>query len=245
MRRVIVVGASSGIGASLVRALCARGDAVVGVARRTAELDALATTITAGRGGTVHMLTHDVTHTEEVPGVFAAAVERLGGVDVVIYNAGVMPDVRIDEFDSAKDRFIIEVNVIGAMAWLNEAARALAAQGSGVIVGVGSVAGERGRAGQPAYNASKAALHTYLEALRNRIDRRGVRVVTIKPGPVRTAMLGDKKMPLTVEADAVAATIVRALEGGPLVRYVHAAWAPIMAVIRHVPSFLFRRFGPP
>jgi decaprenylphospho-beta-D-erythro-pentofuranosid-2-ulose 2-reductase len=243
MRRAIVVGASSGIGEALVRRLCAQGWHVVAVARREAELSALVQGITEGRAGRADLLVHDVTQVAEVAGAFAAAVDKLGGLDAIVYNAGVMPRVAIDEYDTAKDAWMVEVNVIGAMAWLNEAARLLQTQGSGVIVGVGSVAGDRGRAGQPAYNASKAALHTYLEALRNRLSGRGVRVVTIKPGPVRTAMVGDRKMPLMVEASAAAEVIAASIDSGALVRYVHWAWGPIMQVIRHIPSFVFRRMG--
>ncbi|HMV66229.1 MAG TPA: SDR family NAD(P)-dependent oxidoreductase [Myxococcota bacterium] len=243
MRRAIVVGASSGIGEALVRRLCADGWHVVAVARREAELRAIAASITEGRGGRVDVVVHDVTEAQAAAGAFVQAVDTLGGLDAIVYNAGVLPRVEIDEYDTAKDAWTVEVNVIGAMAWLNEAARHMHAQRAGVIVGVGSVAGDRGRAGQPGYNASKAALHTYLEALRNRLSRDGVRVVTIKPGPVRTAMLGDRQMPLTVEAGAVAEVIASSLTSGPLVRYVHWGWGPIMMVIRHIPSFVFRRLG--
>lgn len=243
MRRAIVVGASSGIGEALVRRLCAQGWHVVAIARREAELQALVSSISEGRAGRVDMLVHDVTRVPDVAPAFASAVATLGGLDAIVYNAGVLPRVELDEYDTAKDVWTIEVNVIGAMAWLNEAARYLYAQRRGVIVGVGSVAGDRGRAGQPAYNASKAALHTFLEALRNRLDRHGVRVVTIKPGPVRTAMLTGRSMPLTVEADDVAGVITASIDGGPLTRYTHWAWAPIMQVIRHIPSFAFRRMN--
>src|SRR5260370_14867305 len=99
-----------------------------------------------------------------------------------------MPRVGEDEYAFEKDRQIIEVNVLGAMAWLNEAAPRFARAGEGTIIGISSVSGDRGRRGQPAYCASKAALDTYLEALRNRLRRRGVPGVTVTPGPVDTRM---------------------------------------------------------
>jgi decaprenylphospho-beta-D-erythro-pentofuranosid-2-ulose 2-reductase len=156
-----------------------------------------------------------------------------------------MPEPPAQGHDNAMDRHVFEVNVIGAVAWINEAATWFSRTGAGVIVGVGSVAGERGRSGFPAYNASKAALHTFLEAQRNRLARHGVRVVTIKPGPVQTAMLRGRQVPLTVTPEAVAAVITDSIESGALVRYVHWVWGPIMQVIRNIPSFVFRRFGPP
>ncbi len=239
MRRVIVVGASSGIGASLVRALATSGWRVVAVARRGEELEAL-----CGSFGpeVAHALVHDVRDLATVAGAFGAAVSWLGGLDAIVYSAGVMPDVAEDEYDTEKDAAIFEVNTVGAVAWLNEAARHLQPQGSGTLVGIGSVAGDRGRFGNPAYGASKAALHAWLESARIRLSRKGVRVLTIKPGPVRTPMTAHLgKLPLVIEADEAAAQIVAAMEGGRLVAYVPRAWAPIMSILKAIPSFVFRR----
>src|SRR5258708_35076601 len=95
------------------------------------------------------------------------------------------------------------------MAWLNEAAPRFARAGEGTIIGISSVSGDRGRRGQPAYCASKAALDTYLEALRNRLRRRGVTVVTVKPGPVDTPMTaGGARRPLLIAADRAAAEVL-------------------------------------
>lgn len=239
MQRVIVVGASSGIGAALVRKLAAGGARVAAVARRESVLEALAAE--AGSEQVVPIV-HDVTDTDSVSETYARCVDELGGLDAIVYSAGVMPSVDIDEFDTAKDKRIVDVNVIGAMAWLNEAAATFRAAGSGVLVGIGSVAGDRGRLGNPAYCASKAALHSYLESLRNRLDRHGVAVITIKPGPVRTPMVdGRDKLPLLIEADEAADAILAAMRQRSLVRYVPIAWWPIMTVVRSIPSVIFRR----
>jgi short-subunit dehydrogenase len=84
---------------------------------------------------------------------------------------------------------MVEVNLIGAMAWLNPIAEMFQSAKAGQIVGIGSVAGDRGRVGNPGYNTSKAGLTTYLEALRNRLTRHGVNVLTVKPGFMKTEML--------------------------------------------------------
>src|SRR5690606_21533186 len=125
------------------------------------------------------------------PGLFQQITADLGGLDMIVYAAGAMPKVAFDEFNTEKDRQIVEVNVIGAMAWLNEAAARFERLRKGSIVGIGSVAGDRGRSGQPAYGASKAALATYLESLHSRLARHGVGVTTIKPGFIDTAMTKD------------------------------------------------------
>ncbi|MCB9680378.1 MAG: SDR family NAD(P)-dependent oxidoreductase [Alphaproteobacteria bacterium] len=242
--RAIVVGASSGIGAALVARLVRDGWKVAAVARRRTELDAVCDLATANGPGDAFAVAHDVTDTASVPGAFADAVDRLGGLDVLVYAAGVMPAIGADEFDPAKDRTIVEVNVIGAMAWLDEGARHLAAQGRGHLVGIGSVAGDRGRIGNPAYCASKAALHTFLEALRNRLDRKGVTVTTVKPGPVHTPMTeGRSDLPLAIDAVQAADAIAGAIRRRAMVAYVPVVWWPIMTVVRSIPSVIFKRLS--
>ncbi len=239
----IVVGASSGIGAAVARQLAGVGCRVALVARRAGELDALARDIGAATGDPARALAfpHDVTHGDEVPALFQRICHELGGLDLLVYAAGVMPHVGADEYDLTKDRSIVEVNVVGAMAWCNQAAERFARAGAGTLVGISSVAGDRGRRGNPAYTASKAALDTYLEAVRNRVARLGVRVVTVKPGPVDTPMTkGMDRLPLLVSAEAAASELLAGAARGRRVVYVPAKWRPIMFVIRHIPSFVFR-----
>ncbi|MGH7893126.1 MAG: SDR family NAD(P)-dependent oxidoreductase [Candidatus Binatia bacterium] len=239
----IVVGASSGIGAAMARRLAAGGCRTALVARRAPELGALAREIGTATDDPQRALVfaHDVTHGDEVPALFQRICQALGGLDLLVYAAGVMPAIGADEYDLAKDRAIIEVNVVGAMAWCNQAAERFARGGAGTLVGISSVAADRGRRGNPAYHASKAALDTYLEAVRNRVARRGVRVVTVKPGPVDTPMTnGMDRLPLLVSADTAAEAILAGAARGQRLVYVPAKWRPIMFVIRHIPSFVFR-----
>ena len=177
-QRAIIVGASSGLGAALVRRLAAQGYRVAAVARREAELAALRESV--GRG-LVCPYVHDVTEYEQVPLLFDQIVRDLGGLDLIIYVAAVQPPVAPTEYDFAKDRAMLETNLLGAVAWLNQAATRFERSRRGHIVGISSIAGERGRVGSPVYNTSKAGLNTYLEALRNRLSRHGVTVTTIKP----------------------------------------------------------------
>lgn len=241
-KRAIVVGASSGIGEAIARKLVGGGIATALVARRETELQALASELNEQVGSQLATAyAHDVTKIEEAPALFAKITKDLGGLDLIIYAAGVMPAVGVDEFDTEKDALIFDVNVKGAMSWLNLAAERFGKQKAGTIVGISSVAGDRGRRGQPAYCASKAALDTYLESLRNRVARRGVDVVTIKPGPVKTPMTaGLGKLPLLIEADDAANQILSAAGSGVVVAYVPGIWRPIMRVIRAIPSQLFR-----
>lgn len=177
---------------------------------------------------------------EEVPALFLEVTKQLGGLDMIVYAAGVMPAVGPTEFNTLKDRDMIEVNLLGAVAWLNEAATRFENTRHGTIVGIGSVAGDRGRYGQPVYNATKAALATYLEALRNRLSRLGVRVTTIKPGPVATEMTAalNLKGAMPVQ-EAARRILILAPRGGE--QYLSLKHRIIFYVLKRVPSPIFRK----
>ncbi|MCX7718683.1 MAG: SDR family NAD(P)-dependent oxidoreductase [Candidatus Sumerlaeaceae bacterium] len=241
----LVVGASSGIGAAVAERLAREGFRVALVARREEELRKVADRINQRAGeDRALVFAHDVTCFDEVPALFERIVEALGGLSVVVYAAGVMPPVALDEYHFAKDRQMIEVNLLGMIAWLNEAADLFRRVQAGVIVGVGSVAGDRGRAGQPGYNTSKGAQAIFLESLRNRLAPANVRVITIKPGPVDTPMVRHLgRLPMMITADEAARQIVRAIGRSWGTVYVPRRWGLIMWVIIHIPSFIFRRLG--
>ena len=240
-KHAIVVGASSGIGAAIAEALAADGTRVALVARRTDALLTLAETFNTSAGQLLaSTYSSDVTEIETIPSLFAEITQDLGGLDLIIYAAGTMPRIGPGEYNTEKDAEMIAANFTGAVAWLNEAASRFEKAGSGTIVGISSVAGDRGRRGSPVYGATKAALNTYLESLRNRIERRGAFVVTIKPGPVDTPMTHGLKMPGMISAERAAAEILLAAKDQVRIAYVPAKWKPIMAVICAIPAPLFK-----
>jgi decaprenylphospho-beta-D-erythro-pentofuranosid-2-ulose 2-reductase len=238
----IVVGASSGMGAELVKQLAASGCKVAAVARREHELTALAGEVSSNRSGTVLVYPHDVTCYDQIPALFQQICRDLGGLDIIVYAAGVMPRILPDEYNFEKDHLAIEVNVLGAIGWLNEAAERFGRGGKGTIVGISSVAGDRGRGGYPVYGASKAALNAYLESIRNRVGRLGVTVVTAKPGPVDTPMTeGMSGLPMMIAPAEAASQILSAAARGANSAYVPWKWRPVMAIIRSIPSGIFKR----
>jgi NAD(P)-dependent dehydrogenase (short-subunit alcohol dehydrogenase family) len=171
-------------------------------------------------------------------------VRELGGLDLLIFAAGIMPRVEPQEYDIEKDLALLSVNLAGCIAWCNPAANFFRSQRSGTLVGLSSVAGDRGRRGAPVYGAGKAAMNTYLESLRNRLSESGVHVVTIKPGFVDTQMTrGMDGLFWLISAEEAAAQILRAARGSAQVRYVPRQWWLLMTVIRSIPSFLFRRLN--
>ncbi len=240
--RAIVVGASSGIGAAIARRLAAGGTAVALVGRREAELESVAGAIRTA-GGRALVARHDVTDYADVPATFERLVSELGGLDLIVYAAGTMHVPEEGEYDFAKDRAMIEVNLLGAMAWLNLAAARFEACRGGTIVGISSIAGERGRRTMPGYTTSKAALTAWLEALRNRVSRHGVNVVTVKPGFVDTVMTRHlARKPMIISAERAADLILEAAcRGGSPSTFVPGRWGLVAFVLRHIPSFLFRK----
>ncbi len=239
------MGASSGIGAMFARRIASQGRAVALLARREAELAVLAAEIDRAAGqrrAWVHP--HDVSDHASVERLFDVIESELGPVDELHYVAGSLLPVAPDEFDTAKDRAQFEVNTLGGIAWCNAAARRFQQRGHGCIVGISSVAQDRGRMGRPAYCASKAAFDTYLESLRNRLWRRGVQVTTLRFGFVDTAMTkGVPGLFWLQSAERAAELGLRAVHRRAAIAYVPARWRPLMAMIRAVPSFLFRRLN--
>lgn len=242
-QRAIVVGASSGIGAEIARQLAADGASVALVARRASELEVVAAGIRAGGKGRVTVRAHDVIDYDATPALFEQLVVELGGLDLIVYAAGNLFVPAESEYDFAMDRTMIETQVIGAMAWTNLAAAHFEAQRSGTIVGISSIAGERGRRTMPGYTTAKAALTTWLEALRNRVSRYGVNVVTVKPGFVDTGMTHHlTKKPMMISAQQAAELILAtARRGGSPSAFIPGQWGWVALIIRNIPSFIFRK----
>jgi len=223
-KKVIIVGGTSGIGVAVADKLRKLGAEVMVLGRRPVE----------GLS-----IVHDVRDRDRIVPTFESACQQLQGLDVLVYAAGIMPEVALDEFSTEKDAEMFEVNTLGAIAWMNAAASRMQGTGHGVICVIGSLAGERGRRGSPGYGASKAAIHTFAESLRNRLSPKGVIVSTIKPGPVDTPMthhLSIKKMPLDTAAEKIVRLIPRS--GEHTLTPVHRL---IFFIIRHIPSSIFRR----
>jgi short-subunit dehydrogenase len=241
--RAVVVGASSGIGAAVARQLVLEGAAVALVARRDQELASVVASLPEERRAAARVYVHDVTDFDATPALFERIEHDLGGLDLLVYAAGAMSQLDEGEYDFDADRRMVDVNLVGAMAWMNLAAARFEAARAGTIVGVSSIAGVRGRRKNPAYCASKAALTTYLESLRNRLARYGVTVVTAKPGFVDTAMTrGMKGLFWLVSAERAAAiTLGLARRPGGADAFVPARWSLVAAAVAAIPSVVFRR----
>ena len=246
-KKALLIGAAGGIGAQVTRRLAREGYVLALLGRNEDTLKRLSDEVNQTYGETRAVFyIHDVTAYDEVPALFRQVVADLGGLDLFLYIAGAIYFPAIDEFNFTEDYKMVEVNLLGAMAWMSQVAPVFQSMKGGQIVGVSSVAGDRGRIGNPGYNASKAGFTGYLESLRNRLTRHGVNVITIKPGQVKTGVFNLPNAPkpvLAVTPEQAADGIWNAIEKRKQVAYISGLWRWVMLVITHIPSIIFRRLN--
>lgn len=242
--KVVILGGTRGMGRAVARALAARGDAVFLLGRDPADLERSAADLRA-RGAS------DVGHARcdlEDPTTFGAGLDAadaaLSGFETVIVTAGLFATQDALEADPALAERVTRVNFTNTLVFCEAVKTRLLARGGGTLAVFSSVAGERGRKPIVIYGAAKAGLTRYLEGLDHKYRASGLRVVTVKPGFVKTEMTaGLRPPPFAGEPDEVAALVVDAIDHGDPVVYAPRAWGAVMAVIRRLPRFVMRRVG--
>ena len=244
MRRIVVVGATGGIAAALCHEYARHGSILTLVARDKAKLELLADELSrTGALPRPRTIDCDLLDTVRIGEATREVLE--GGCDLFLYTAAVMPHGDGETSTFADDGAMFQVNTVAAVQMLGLVANHMRAKGAGTIVGISSIAGDRGRRGNPAYCASKAALTTYLEGLRNRLSTFGVSVVTVKPGYVKTRLVAGKKLFWAATPEQAARSIVARVDRGDEVFYVFQRWALLGLAMKLSPRFVFKRFGPP
>jgi short-subunit dehydrogenase len=238
---LLLVGGTSDIGRAIGLHYANNGWRVFLAARDVAATQRNARDIATRTGSQVSTLTFDILETDR----FQVLLDSLPLLpESVVCVVGELGDQQRARSDLDHATLLMRTNFEGPALFLGYFAERFAARGSGTIVGVSSVAGDRGRASNYVYGASKAALTAFLSGLRNRLASSGVRVVTVKPGYVRTKMTAHLKLPgmLTAEPDEVALAIYNADAKSPRdVIYVRPIWRLIMAVVGAIPERIFKR----
>ena len=213
----LVTGASSGIGAATAVALAEAGAAVAVGARRRDRLDALAGRLRDG-GATVLALDLDVTDERSCAAAVRRTREELGGLDVLVNNAGVMLLGTIVGADPEDWRRMLSTNVLGLLYMTHAAIEGMVEQGSGDVVNVSSVAGRVARMGAGVYNASKWAVNAFSESLRQEVTGRGVRIGLVEPGAVATELTDHITQPAAKAASKEMAANMTPLEADDIAR---------------------------
>lgn len=243
-RAFLVVGATSAIATDVCRLLAAQGVQLLLAARDSSALERLRADIEVRSGQSCQTVAFDATNKEQCASLFSSAraltKSDIGGILVC---HGVTPN----ESSPLSDDEILrtfEINLVSTVILLEHAARHFSQRGGGTIAAVSSVAGDRGRQSNYVYGATKAGLTAYLEGLRNRLQPRGVNVITIVPGFVDTPMTKGFKAPprfLVASPDRVAADIVKAIQRRRDLVYAPWFWRWIMSIICLIPRAIFKR----
>ena len=237
---LLLVGATSDIGHAVAMRYAEAGWRIVLTARDVTAAQRNRDDIVARTGADVVTLSLDVLDTD----AFASFVDGLPSLpDTVVCVVGDLGDQEKAQTDISHARHLLRVNFVGPALLLGLVAERFRVRGSGTLVGVSSVAGDRGRGSNYLYGSAKAGFTAFLSGLRNRLASSGVRVITVKPGFVRTRMTRSMKLPplLTAEPEEVAAAIFSAEAGRADVIYVRRLWRPVMALIRAIPEPLFKQ----
>ncbi len=215
----LVTGASSGMGEATALALAGAGAAVAIGARRKDRLDALAARL-RDDGASVLQLDLDVTDEQACADAVARTRSELGGLDVLVNNAGVMLLGTIVGADTEDWRRMLSTNVLGVLYMTHAAIDGMVEQGSGDIVNMSSVAGRTARKGAGVYNASKWAVNAFSESLRQEVTGRGVRISLVEPGAVATELRDHITQPEAKAAADQMTASMRALTSEDVARAV-------------------------
>ena len=242
---VLVAGAGSALARAVAEGLARRGHGLVLAARDAAEAGRSAADLRLRFGIPAAALGFDALDATATAALVPLAEAALpGGLSGVVVAFAVMPGQEEVERDPAAGLGMIDVNVRSTMALLEAAASLLAARPGSFLCAFSSVAGDRGRRTNYAYGATKAALSAAMEGLSARLAPNGVTVLCVKPGPVDSAMtwgLAAASSPLLARPETVARDVLSALSRGRRVLYSPWYWRPVMAVLRALPTVIFRR----
>ena len=243
--RVAFLGATKGMGRALARLSAERGDAICLLGRNDVDLERSAADLNArGAAGPVRCFSCDLEQTDAFAPVLSAVREALGGLDAVVVTAGIFATQEELEADPVLAERLVRVNFSNTVMFCEAARKVLLEEGGGTLCVFSSVAGERGRKPVIIYGAAKAGLTRYLEGLDHKHHSDGLRVITVKPGFVKTSMTaGLSPPPFAGEPDAVARRVMSAIDRGTPVVYAPAPWRYIMAIIRALPRAIMRRIG--
>lgn len=240
-RKIMILGATSAIAAEVAVLCAARGDRLYLVGRSRQKMAALLERVGEAAVGHECCDLDEYEHAEER---VRRGIDALGGLDDALIAHGYLGDQLRSERDVGYAQQVIGTNFVSAVSLLMPLADYFEERGCGHLAAITSVAGERGRPRNYTYGAAKSGLSCYLQGLRSRLYRTGVRVHNLKLGPVETPMSeGHPQNFLWGEKSAVAAGIVRALGRRWHTAYLPRSWAVVMAIVRALPEFVFQRFG--
>jgi decaprenylphospho-beta-D-erythro-pentofuranosid-2-ulose 2-reductase len=242
MKKILIIGATSAIAEATARLWAAQGHSLYLLGRSAERLGGIATDLKVRGAESTGFAKLDVNDFAQHATVLDAAVTALRGIDIVLIAHGTLGDQKACEQDFAATLQELNTNAISVISLLTHLGNRFEAQRHGSIVVISSVAGDRGRQSNYVYGTAKGAVTIFLQGLRQRLQKYGVQVVTIKPGFVDTPMTAEfKKGQLWAEPEAIALSICAGVEKRRDVVYTPWFWRGVMAGIRVVPESVFKK----
>lgn len=242
MRKILVLGASSAIVSEALKYFAEDGDSFFLVGRKLERLEVIEADLLVRGAVQVEVEKMDLADCSKHVELVKKAQSALNGLDGALIGYGILGDQQLAESEFLEVKRIFDVNLVSVVSWLTILADLFEKKGVGTIAVIGSVAGDRGRATNYVYGTSKGALEIFMSGLRNRLSKKGVKVVTIKPGFVNTPMTSHlPKGLLFAEPGDIGRGVHKAFCAGKDVVYLPCFWRLIMFIIRAIPEGIFKR----
>lgn len=243
-QKVLILGATSAMAQATARLLADRGASFFLVARDPYKLQAVVSDLQTRGAKTVYSVAMDLDDLDEHGPTIDSAVQILGSIDLALLAHGVLGDQKAAERDPRVAEAIYRTNFLSPASLITTLANYFESRGTGCLAVISSVAGDRGRKSNYVYGASKGALNVLLDGVRNRVDRAGVHVLTIKPGFVATPMTAHlPRGPLFAEPRTIGRGILRAVASRQDTVYLPGFWRLIMLVVRTIPARVFKNMN--
>ncbi len=242
MAYILIVGAKSDMAIATAKLYAAKGYGLYLAGRNINQLEPLAADLNIRHETTVELIEWDVLDYDNHQAKYTALKESPTGV---LMFAGYLGDQKLAERNVTEAQKVVDINYTGPVSVLEVVAADMEERKAGFIIGVSSVAGERGRQSNYHYGAAKAGFTAYLSGLRNRLNQSNVKVLTVKPGFVATKMTAhlDLSPLLTAKPEHVAQAIYIAQQKGKNVLYVKWMWRWIMLLIKMIPESIFKKMS--
>ncbi|MEY5131377.1 MAG: hypothetical protein RL734_1444 [Bacteroidota bacterium] len=242
---ILILGATSAIAHAFAKRYAKEGNHVFTLMGRNQQrLNACASELSALGNNVIYPIVVDFMNASEIIQAINKSIQNVGSIDIAVLAQGSLSDQEKanKDFQYLHDEFMLNAMsmIIPAQCIANHFKEIK----KGILIGIGSVAGERGRKGNYAYGSAKSAIHTFLSGIRNDIGNEHIRIMTIKPGFVATPMTSHlKQSPLFVKPDFIAKEIIRGIEQGLDVMYIPSYWRFILMIIRALPEKIFMKLN--
>jgi short-subunit dehydrogenase len=242
MKKVLIIGAASAIAQETARLMAKNSFEFYLSDINQAALPIISDDLRARGAKAVHYRELDILNFEGHQPLIEDAIQKLGGIDIALIAYGTLPDqskTMASHIDTLRE---LNINAVSVIMISTIISNHFEEHGSGTLAVISSVAGDRGRQSNYIYGSAKGAVSIYLQGLRNRLNDKGIKVLTIKPGLVDTPMTAHlPKNFLFAKPEKIANDIFQAIERGKDVLYTPWFWRIVMFMVKHIPESIFKK----